>query len=206
VSTPEHFTTQELLDYADQTAEAALQGRIREHLSGGCTQCLESMEEWSRITDGLEGDREYSVPNDLRQAAFALFAPREMDTEAGEKVYAVVTFDSRTAPTLSETRSNLQDSFRLVCEAGNVKVDLLCEHNANLWSIAGGILTDPDECRTWTVSCLGVAGELELDAEDGFEFVIDDLPPGAYSVSLNCRTQQICLPDIELPSTNAFLN
>jgi hypothetical protein len=193
-----HIATEDLLDYAENLAGASLRARVRAHLESGCEQCTEELQTWTRVVATLQADRAFTPPETARQQAFALFERLERLPSLPERILAALVFDSRRQFLSAGSRQEGSVSFELLFEAGGITIDLLCERERDQWQIAGQVHSEEAAPNEWKVVSAGPGEQRETEMDASNEFRLSGIAPGAYTLTLLNRDQEIVLPDIVL--------
>ena len=201
-----HIASEELLDYADGQADGAMMERVRAHLATGCSVCAAELAAWNRVVTHLEADRVGAVPEAARQRAFAIMEATPPAPTLLERIVAILTHDSRQSAVPSFARANGQEIsvIELLYSANEIHVALLCHQIQGDWRVSGQLLSDPassDALETnWQVAADGAAAEQSFDADEWNEFLLPELRPGVYTLTLRSPRREIVLSDIELPN------
>ena len=202
----DHIASEELLNYVEGQANSDAAERVRVHLATGCPSCAAELAAWSRMMAHLEADRGEAVPEFARQRAFAIMEAAPPVPTLLERIIAVLTYDSRAfaVPSPARTYAPAPPSLELLYEANGIHVGLLCHQIRGNWRVAGQLLSeaaDPAALETnWQVLVNGVAAQTSVDADEGNEFRLPELRPGAYTFTLRSPSHEIVLPNIELPN------
>jgi hypothetical protein len=194
----EHIADEMLLDYLELRGGPATERSVRAHLATGCTECQESLNYWQKMLNVMRSDITISTPQPVLESAFALFAGREAAPSLQQKVIATLRFDSRVQPELSGVRDGDRASFKLLFEAPDTRIDLLCERAGLDWSIAGQVLSLESNDYLWKVLATGTDKIVRADADMLGEFHLGGLRTGEYDLLLQERNREITLPAIQL--------
>lgn len=194
----EHIADEMLLDYLEQRGGPATDRSVRAHLATGCSECRENLSYWQKMLNVLQDDRAVSAPLSVLNRAFALFAEREAVPSLRQTVMATLRFDSRVQPELAGARDGDRTSFKLLFEAPDTRIDLLCERSGPDWSIAGQVLSLESKDYLWKVLATGKGNSVRTDADTLGEFHLGGLRTGEYDLLLQERNREITLPSIQL--------
>lgn len=169
------------------------------------------MTHWSELSDAelarLAAGAEHDLPDAppwLVEAAFAMWrAPAPVPT-LGERIAAVLGFDSWALQGAPALRSGRPDVRQLLFTAGARDIDLRLSPDDTpgragpRFTIAGQIL-GPGEGGVVALAAAGGGPTLASVALDEFgEFRFADLPAAPYALSLSFGDDRIVLPDIDL--------
>ncbi|HZT42450.1 MAG TPA: hypothetical protein VFA07_09670 [Chthonomonadaceae bacterium] len=194
-----HIPEERLQDYLEDRLDAAAAARVRAHLATGCRRCAHELAFRTRLWTALQADRAPATPQAVLERAFALFETRERKPSLLEQIVAVLAFDSRLQPVPAGVRTVAESaSFKLLFEAGEATIGLLCARNNEHWQIAGQILTEAPPELGWQVSAVSETQEQQTGADALGEFQLRDLAPGVYDLSLRTLHREILLMNIEL--------
>jgi len=194
----EHIADEMLLDYLEQRGGTATERCVQAHLAMGCSECEENLNYWQKMLDVMQADTTVPAPQALLERASALFAAREVVQPVRQTVTATLRFDSRTQPELAGVRDGDRTSFKLLFEAPDTRIDLLCERAGMDWSIAGQVLSLESQDYLWKVLASGTGKVVRTDADILGEFHLGGLRAGEYDLLLQERTREITLPAIQL--------
>ena len=194
-----HIPEERLQDFAEDRLGAAEAARVRVHLATGCRQCAEELAVRTRMLTALQADRAPAAPAAVLERAFALFETLERAPSLLERIVAALVFDSRLQPVPAGARAMGEAaSFKLLFEAGEATIGLLCARKDDHWQIAGQILTEAPLEPSWQVSAVSETQEQQTGADSLGEFQLRDLTPGVYDLSLRTLHREILLMNIEL--------
>jgi hypothetical protein len=195
-----HFQPEVLLDFQEGRVDVDTAARVRAHLDEGCVRCAVEMAFWNRVLGGLQADRAPAPPEEVVQRAFALFNDFERQPTAWRRILAALVFDSRQRTATAGARDLGDTSFKLVFDAENTRIDLLCEQSNGSWQIAGQVLSDDTPEMGWTVRATSKSGQIETDSEMSGEFRIGGFASGNYEFEFRDLNRVIRLPQIRLGS------
>ena len=99
---------------------------------------------------------------------------------------------------MAGARDGDRNSFKLLFEAPDTRIDLLCERSGPDWSIAGQVLSLESQDYLWKVLASGTGKVVRTDADLLGEFHLAGLRTGEYDLLLQERTREITLPSIQL--------
>ncbi len=193
----EHIADEMLLDYIEQRGGLATERNVRAHLATGCAECQDSLNYWQKMLRVVQ-DKTMTTPLPVLERAFALFAERQAPVSLRQRVMATLRFDSRVQPELAGARDGDRTSFKLLFEAPNTRIDLLCERSGPDWSIAGQVLSLESKDYLWKVLATGTDKVVRTDADTLGEFHLSGLRTGEYDLLLQERSREITLPAIQL--------
>ncbi len=193
----EHIADEMVLDYLEQRCGQATARSVQAHLATGCAECQENLSYWQKMLNVMQDDVSVSTPETVLQRAFALFEGREV-LSLRQTVMATLRFDSRAQPELAGARDGDRTSFKLLFEAPDTRVDLLCERSGMDWSIAGQVLSLESKDYLWKVLASGTDKMVRTDADMLGEFHLGGLRTGEYDLLLQERNREITLPSIQL--------
>ena len=194
----EHIADVMMLDYVEQRGGPATARNVRAHLATGCPECLNSLSYWQNMLDVVRAQTMTSTPQPVLDRACALFAVRQAPASLLQRATATLRFDSRVQPELAGTRDGDRNSFKLLFEAPNTRIDLLCERAGPDWSIAGQVLSLESKDYLWKVLATGTDKVVRTDADTLGEFHLCGLRTGEYDLLLQERSREITLPAIQL--------
>jgi hypothetical protein len=194
----EHIADEMLLDYLEQRGGAGTERAIRAHLATGCSECQDNLTYWQKMLNVIEDTAMVAAPQPVLARAFALFAEREAAPSLRQTVMATLRFDSRVQPALAGARDGDRTSFKLLFEAPDTRIDLLCERAGADWSIAGQVLSLENQDYLWKVLATGTGKVVRTDADMLGEFHLGGLRTGEYDLLLQERHREITLPAIQL--------
>jgi len=194
----EHIADEILLDYLEQRGGPATDRKVLAHLATGCSECQENLNYWQKMLNVMQDSTVISTPEPVLNRAFALFEVRETAPSLRQKVMATLRFDSRVQPELAGTRDGDRTSFKLLFEAPDTRIDLLCERSGLDWSIAGQVLSLETKDYLWKVLATGTGKVVRADADMLGEFHLGGLRTGEYDLLLQERNREITLPAIQL--------
>jgi hypothetical protein len=194
----EHIADEMLLDYIEQRGGLATERNVRAHLATGCAECQDSLNYWQKMLRVVQDKTMIATPLPVLERAFALFAERQAPVSLRQRVMATLRFDSRVQPELAGARDGDRTSFKLLFEAPNTRIDLLCERSGPDWSIAGQVLSLESKDYLWKVLATGTDKVVRTDADTLGEFHLSGLRTGEYDLLLQERSREITLPAIQL--------
>ncbi len=198
MQTREHIGDETLLDYIENRANLRTSRTVAAHLATGCSQCHSEYAYWSGLLNTINAGPTPATPRPVLERAFALFAQKEAKPSRLEQIVASLRFDSRVQPGLSGIRDGDRSSFKLLYEAPNTRIDLLCEREGAEWSIAGQVLSLETADYLWKVLAKSSDSVVRTDADLLGEFHLRGLTAGEYDLFLQERSRQITLPYIQL--------
>lgn len=193
----EHIADEMLLDYLERRGGPATERSVRAHLATGCSECADNLKYWQKMLNVIEGDATVSTPQSVLDSVSSMFSVREVPT-LREKVMATLRFDSRVQPELAGARDGDRSSFKLLFEAPDTRIDLLCERSGLDWSIAGQVLSLESKDYLWKVLATGTGKVIRTDADVMGEFHLGGLRTGEYDLLLQEHNREITLPAIQL--------
>lgn len=193
----EHIADEMLLDYLEQRGGPATERAVRGHLATGCSQCASSLKYWQNMLNVLENDTTVAVPQEVLNRASALITLRTPVPSLRQKVVASLRFDSRVQE-VTGARDADRSSFKLLFEAPDTRIDLLCERAGSDWSIAGQVLSLESRDYLWKVLATGTGRVIRTDADLMGEFHLGGLHTGEYELLLQEHNREISLPAIQL--------
>ena len=193
-----HIPEERIQDYVENRLDVTAAEKIRAHLATGCRRCATELTIQTRMLAALQADQMPATPDTVLERAFALFEARERKPSLLERIAAALIFDSRLQPALVGVRTMGDASFKLLFEAGETTIGLLCAQNSDRWQIAGQILTETPPELGWQVSAVSEQQEQQTGADSLGEFQLRDLEPGVYDLSLRTLHREILLMNIEL--------
>lgn len=194
----EHIADEMLLDYIEQRGGPATERSVRAHLATGCSVCQDNLSHWQKMLNVVQAKTMIATPQPVLERAFALFAERQAPASLRQRVMATLRFDSRIQPELAGARDGDRTSFKLLFEAPNTRIDLLCERAGPDWSIAGQVLSLESKDYLWKVLATGTDKVVRTDADILGEFHLGGLRTGEYDLLLRERNREITLPAIQL--------
>ncbi|HEU4752819.1 MAG TPA: carboxypeptidase-like regulatory domain-containing protein, partial [Armatimonadota bacterium] len=169
---------------------------VARHLAQ-CAACAAEAERDRRLVAVLEADRSADAPDWLLRRAFELMPQAEAQAGLWERVLAVLTFDSRSGYAPAGARDAGSASVRLAFQAGDARIDLLCEREDGRWRLIGQV-SGAAEAAGWTV--LDRSGDTEYRARTGAdgEFGFRNVAPGLHLLTLRGAGREIELPTFTL--------
>ena len=194
----DHIEDEMLLDYLEQRGGSVTEQRVLAHLATGCSECQDNLGYWQKMLNVVQDQTMISTPQPVLERAFALFGERQPAPSLQQKVMATLRFDSRVQPELAGARDGDRTSFKLLFEAPNTRIDLLCERVGTDWSIAGQVLSLENKDYLWKVFASGKGDVVRTDADTLGEFHLGGLHTGEYDLLLQERSREITLPAIQL--------
>ena len=194
----DHIEDEMLLDYLEQRGGTATERNVFAHLATGCSACQENLSYWQKILNVVQDPIMISTPQPVLNRAFALFGERQAAPSLRQTVMATLRFDSRVQPELAGARDGDRTSFKLLFEAPDTRIDLLCERVGTDWSIAGQVLSLESKDYLWKVLASGTGKTVRTDADTLGEFHLGGLRTGEYDLLLRERSREITLPAIQL--------
>ncbi|HLV80504.1 MAG TPA: hypothetical protein VKT32_09495 [Chthonomonadaceae bacterium] len=193
-----HIPEDRIQDFIEDRLDAKAADRVRAHLASGCRRCAQELALRTRMLSALQADRAPATPEAVLARAFALFEAPARQPALLERLVAALVGDSRRQPALAGARGAAETSFKLLFEAGEATIGLLCARHSDRWQIAGQILTETPPEPGWQVSAVSAAQEQQTGADALGEFQLQDLAPGVYDLSLRSLQREIVLMQIEL--------
>ena len=194
----EHIADDMLLDYLEQRGGPATERNVLAHLATGCSECQDNLKYWQKMLNVMQNHKMVAAPKPVLARAFGLFEAREAALSLGQTVMATLRFDSRVQPELAGARDGDRTSFKLLFEAPDTRIDLLCERSGPDWSIAGQVLSLESKDYLWKVRAMGTGKIVRTDADTLGEFHLGGLRTGEYDLLLQERNREITLPAIQL--------
>jgi hypothetical protein len=194
----EHIADEILLDYLEQRGGPATARKVLAHLATGCSECQDNLNYWQKMLNVMQDSSMISTPQPVLTRALALFEVRETAPSLRQAVMATLRFDSRVQPQLAGARDGDRTSFKLLFEAPDTRIDLLCERSGPDWSIAGQVLSLETKDYLWKVLATGTGKVVRADADMLGEFHLGGLRTGEYDLLLQERNREITLPAIQL--------
>jgi hypothetical protein len=194
----EHIADEMLLDYLEQRGGSATERQVRAHLETGCSECKANLSYWQKMLNMMQVGSKLATPQPVLDRAFGMFATREVAPSLGKVVMATLRFDSRVQTGMAGVRDGDRNSFKLLFEAPDTRIDLLCERSGPDWSIAGQVLSLESQDYLWKVLASGTGKVVRTDADLLGEFHLAGLRTGEYDLLLQERTREITLPSIQL--------
>lgn len=138
-----HFSTQEWIDYVNQTVSTTDRQAMQQHLTTGCKPCLKAVSLWQKVRAAASAEADYQPPQGAARLAKATF----LTTNSGKHPRASrgvveLLFDSFLQPALAGTRSAAAGSRQMLYRADPYQIDIHVENKAgtNRLAIAGQIL------------------------------------------------------------------
>ena len=194
----EHIAAEMLLDYVEQRGGPTTKRNVLAHLATGCAECQENLNYWQKMLNVVQNSTMIPAPQAVLEHASALFAERQPVPSLRQMVMATLRFDSRIQPELAGSRDGDRSSFKLLFEAPDTRIDLLCERSGRDWSIAGQVLSLESQDYLWKVLATGTGKVVRTDADMLGEFHLGGLRTGEYDLLLKERSREITLPSIQL--------
>lgn len=138
-----HFSTQDWINYVNQTVSTADRQAMQQHLATGCKRCLGAVSLWQKVKTAAAAEANYQPPQGAVRMAKAVF----LTANAGKHPRASrgiveLLFDSFLQPALAGTRSAAAGSRQMLYRADPYQIDIHVENKAgtNRLAIAGQIL------------------------------------------------------------------
>ncbi|HLK57172.1 MAG TPA: hypothetical protein VKU00_11435 [Chthonomonadaceae bacterium] len=194
----DHIPIEVLIDYVDNQLDTEAVARVRDHIASGCKLCAEELANWVRIMSRLKSEQTYPTPQPVLHRAFALFDTMERKPSFLEKVMASLVFDSRQQLLTAGARDLQQASFKLLFEAQDTRIDLLCERESDHWALAGQVLAPHASELGWKIGLTGEETQRQISADAFGEFQILGLKAGSYDLTLQDGSREIVLPTLVL--------
>jgi hypothetical protein len=190
-----------LADYRDGRASAAVARQIQEHLDAGCPHCRETLAWLQRAADTLQQAQSVQVPQPLVDRAHALFAER-FRPPVRRSWTAWLQFDGRSSvPALAGARGGQPDSFQMVYSTDAHDIELFQEPaEEGNWYIIGQVMPKEGDA-TLTTQEIVLTGSDQRSftfASEGEEFHLSAVPAGVYEVTLRLAEEDILLPHVAI--------
>lgn len=147
----EHYSLEKWADFARQVIGEQERAEMQSHLdSDGCRKCSKVLGLWRRVHVAARRELSYQPPEGAvrsMKGTFAIQGPRK--ATSGARSIAELLFDSAVSPLAVGVRSAATTSRQLLYGAGNYRIDVRIETQADSEKIAvvGQVLNsaDPDE-------------------------------------------------------------
>ena len=140
-----HFKDAQWVNYVRGAATTESQRLIRQHLSVGCAECLETEKLWSEVYASAQRELDYAPPEDAVRLAKASFFPVEPERTSVLAQIAELIFDSISQPLASAFRGGLDTvasgARTLLYQSGDIRVDMWVEgRSPNRINVMGQVL------------------------------------------------------------------
>lgn len=139
-----HFSTQEWIDFVNQTASISERQAMDRHLTVGCTRCRETVSLWQKVHNTAAIEPSYQPPaNAVRLAKAGFSAQFTRDHRRASRGIVQVLFDSFLQPALAGARSvGLGTTRQMLYRADPYQIDVQIEGKpgSNRIVVAGQIL------------------------------------------------------------------
>lgn len=123
-----HFTTEEWIDFVNQTVSSSQQRAMQRHLETGCKRCKETVGLWQKVHNAAATEANYQPPASSVRMARAAFGtaglaakPKQADS------FIEVLFDSFRQPALAGARSAGMGMRQMLFRADPYQVDIQIE-------------------------------------------------------------------------------
>jgi hypothetical protein len=125
-----HFTTEEWIDFVNQTVSPTDSQSMEKHLKEGCKRCRETLSMWQRVRQSAAIERNYQPPNDSVRIAKAAFLAGSLTGQRKESSSRTsVLFDSFLQPVVEGARSAASTTRQMLYRADPFQIDLQVEAN-----------------------------------------------------------------------------
>jgi hypothetical protein len=147
----EHYSLEKWADFARQVIGEQERAEMQSHLDDdGCRKCAKALGLWQHVHVAARRELSYQPPESAvrsMKGTFAIQGPRK--ATLGARSIAALLFDSAVSPLTVGVRSAAATSRQLLYGAGNYRIDVRIEVQADSQKIAvvGQVLNsaDPDE-------------------------------------------------------------
>jgi hypothetical protein len=125
----EHFTTENWIDYVNQTVDTTEKRSMEHHLKQGCKRCLKTVSLWQRVQQSAASEANYQPPEDVVRVAKAAFVGAKLaDQRKGAGGRIRVLFDSFLQPVFEGARSTAGTGTRqMLYRADPFQIDVQVE-------------------------------------------------------------------------------
>jgi len=200
---------EQLLDFVQGRAEAALADQIQTHLASGCARCQGDVEWVHQIVRLTASDDSVEPPSWVLNRAIRLFpAPSEQPKPSLlQRLVASLVFDSLTQLQPAGVRQSISAARQVLYRASDWDVDLSFEagEQPETIDITGQVLKEeasPEEVAGIPVH-LAQAGKILFSAQTDQlgEFTFDHVPAGTYELSIELRSQRLWIEHLDVKLT-----
>lgn len=190
---PKHISVETLAAIAEnaeisEASEAAMTHIIE------CSTCGDTLRRLQHLILMMKTDSSIDAPRDVLSAALNIFSQEKRSPL--RRIVALLTFDSRNEDPAFGMRSLFNTSRQMLYSAEETDLDLRVIMQNNECVLTGQVIgADGAEGH---VEISGVAGTSEAILNDVWEFTLQPVPAGQYSLTLRMRDLQIEIPELEL--------
>lgn len=126
-----HFGAAEWIDFVNGVVDPSHKIAMQKHLGEGCRLCGAELARWQRIRQAAAREKDYQPPEEVIHMAKAAYSASgwARDHKAGKGVIELL-FDSFRQPLVAGVRSVGSATRRLLYTAGDLKIDLQVEPQA----------------------------------------------------------------------------
>lgn len=138
-----HFSTQEWIDFVNQTATTSDRQVMQKHVAMGCKRCLTMVSLWEKVRNTAAVEAGYQPPQGAVRMAKAVFLTANAGKHrSASRGIVELLFDSFLQPALAGTRSAAAGSRQMLYRADPYQIDIHVENKAgtNRLAVAGQIL------------------------------------------------------------------
>jgi hypothetical protein len=123
-----HYAIDQWVDFTRGTVTRNADGQMRDHLSGGCSECRGLSEFTQKLGDACVRSATVQVPESTLRLARAIFPVRVPSRpKRGNRIPIELIFDSFLAPVPAGLRATWQVGWQGLYRAGDCSVDLRIE-------------------------------------------------------------------------------
>ena len=122
-TTMKHFTTEEWIDFVNESAPHTKQQAMQEHLANGCQGCEEKFALWQKVRSTAASEANYQPPADAVRMVKAEYARARMGSHDREaKSLVEVLFDSFLQPEVAGARSRATGARQMLFRADSFQI------------------------------------------------------------------------------------
>jgi hypothetical protein len=123
-----HFSSEEWVDFVNQTVTAGQQEAMQKHLATGCKRCKETVSLWHKVSKTAATEASYQPSVDTVRLAKAAFrASGEAQTKKRSQGLIEVLFDSFLQPAVAGARSVVIGTRQMLYRADPYQIDIQIE-------------------------------------------------------------------------------
>jgi hypothetical protein len=197
---------EQLLDFVQGRARAALADQIQTHLASGCARCQDHVDWIREIVHLTASDDSVEPPSWVLNRAIGLFqAPSEQPKPSLlQRLVASLVFDSLTQLQPAGVRQSTSAARQVLYRASDWDVDLSFEagEKPETIDIAGQMLkggVSLEQVAGIPVH-LAQAGNILFSAQTDQlgEFTFDHVPAGTYELSIELHSQRLWIEHLDV--------
>jgi hypothetical protein len=147
----QHYSLEDWTDFARNVAAKGKKAEMQSHLDTGCKPCTKVYSMWQRVSEAAHREAAYEPPRDAVQTVKGLGVIHGLGRAPKKSLNLVqLLFDSFQAPVQAGVRSSAATARQLLYGAGNYRIDLRMEPQADSEKVAlvGQVLNAVDPSPT----------------------------------------------------------